>query len=215
MIDSNFKYIVYPNLPQEYIEQLKDIAQSAIPEGILGDNSIIDYSEYPQMFKCYGGPFDINGASFECRYLITKPNSGKFVTHTDGGRSYGLNIPIQVDFLKGYFLVYNGEDHSDDTYPELGNSIKPFDRELPPEIRAMFNAQTDEELYRSNSIGRFWWPHPKITLFKKVTLNRPLLINAKLPHTFVNYGDTFRVIASLRPTTNSDDELFEALAPFI
>ena len=226
MIDPNYNYIKFNNFPDEYVQQLRFLAEEVLDEGILGDNPTYkDPSENLRFIsKNYSHvPFEINGINFFLNFLVTLPNAGMWYTHVDLGRTFALNVPLQVNLEKGYVLVYGGDDHDDKSYPKLGKILDDIS-EVTPEIEEIsrgryaekYNIKTDEDFAEYVKSGKIMkiWINATESDFEKIYLDKPMVLNAKIPHSWVNHDDKFRVVASLT-AYDDQDKIWEALTPFL
>jgi len=216
MIDPNFTNIKFNNFPEHYIHKLKDIAWEVLDEGILGDNpTYINPSKNIRfIIKNFSHiPFEINGINFFVNYLITTPNAGMWYTHVDLGREFALNIPIQVNLDKGYVLVCKDGDYS-----KLGKLLDDVS-EVTPEIEEIaknrWGVSDDdfEEYVKSGKIMKIWI-NAKESDFEKIYIDKPMILNSQIPHSWVNYDNRFRVVASLSSYENFND-ILDGLKQFI
>lgn len=226
MIDPNYNYVKFNNFPEERIQQLRDIAEEVLDEGILGDNPTYkDYSKNLRFISKYSWPkpIEINGINFYMNFLVTIPNAGMWYTHVDLARTFVLNIPLQVNLEKGYVLVYGGDDHDDKTYPKLGKILDDVS-EVTPEIEEIsrgryaekYGIKTDEDFAEYVKSGKIMkiWINATESDFEKIPLDKPMVLNAQIPHSWVNHDDKFRVVASLT-AWDDHDKIWEALTPFM
>ena len=200
MIDPNFTYVKYNNFPDEIVKELLYIAHNNL------DQNIFEIKENPWGFA-ERDPIQfepdnvvhINGIDFTFVYLISLPNSGISYVHIDRTRDFGLNIPMQVDPIKGCTLVFEGED-----YNRLGEYVTtpPWGGDRTPE--------------NSRRVGKYWLEAEEKEMVK-VSLDKPMLLNTQRPHGWINNSEDARVIASLDPDPKiySLDMVAEALTPFL
>jgi len=209
MIDPNFRYIKFNNFPEEHIQRLRDIASENLEAGILGENATyIHDSKHRRFFieDFSHVPFEINGVSFVINMFISKPNTGMWYTHVDANRDFALNIPLQVEQEKGYVLVYNSDD-----YTKLGKNVQQYD-EITDEIKEILESLgrkvdvTDPVALENHmKAGKaMHWLGPTESDFEKVLLDKPMILNTSIPHSFVNHDDKFRVVASLQMPVGED-----------
>ena len=123
-------------------------------------------------------------------YMVSAPNAGVQNIHTDKSRDFSINFPIQVDPIKGCYLCgkyteYYKYDQLDPLYLEHG-----------PE------GPTYQFGYREND-------------FEKVSIDKPVILNTKIPHTWENFSDEYRVMGSIFMKETNLDKALKILEPWM
>lgn len=101
--------------------------------------------------------------------LITEPNSGMGIVHTDKSRLGGINIPLKVELETCPYIALK-EEYLDTIGPGV-------------------------EFELDGKKGRTWEYDPE--KFENVYLDAPLFVNTSLPHSWNNASNNYRVLASL------------------
>jgi hypothetical protein len=102
-------------------------------------------------------------------FLISKPNMGRAIIHTDKSRGFSLNIPVIVDNKNSSFITGKYNDIS--KYGGYGKTI--IDGKSALDFK-----------YKEKD-------------YEFIKLDYPILINTKIPHSWTNYANEYRVVASL------------------
>jgi hypothetical protein len=102
-------------------------------------------------------------------FLISKPKMGMAIIHRDKSRIYTINIPIIVDHEKSDFVIGKHKNISD--YGENKETIINGKKALA------FNYNEED--------------------YQFIKLDYPILANTGIPHSWTNYSNKHRVIASL------------------
>lgn len=202
MIDTNITHIEYCNFPEHYTQEVFDLSKNclnSVPEDFLD----VEYSDEP-LDDLILGPIPkqasivIKDIHFELHVFVSLPAKKMFDVHIDKGRHIGINFPIQVDPDKGYLLVMK-----DDNYSALGEQ-----GEGPGNIAfGDFSIPKD-------SPGFTKWPNAKEENMQKICFDKPMMLNTKRPHSYVNYSNKPRIIVTLmhgkiQNTKISDEEVRE------
>lgn len=197
-INSN-SFVKFESFDLNIIENLKQIALDSfsynIFETIFEDE--LTAPPGPFVLRPENNAYEINGVEFTVAFLSASPAKKMAKVHTDRIRKLGFNIPLQVDVPKGYTLIYTGNNYS-----ELGNSTNQFAWAI--------DGFTD---FGSRFFDGNFWPDAKEENLTKVFLDQPVIFNTKLPHSFVNYSNKPRILATLTPQKDIDNvnELYEML----
>lgn len=181
---SNFTHIKYNNFPQHYLQEVFDMSVDYLPDGFLDvDAEDVDEDLVLMMQGSKVGKYTINieNILFALNVYVSHPAKKMFDVHKDRNRNIGLNFPIQVDPEKGYLLVMK-----DENYNALGECV-----EEPSKIK------WDGKLISNSLPGHRKWPYAKEEDMQKVRFDCPIMLNTSRPHSYVNYSNKFRIIASL------------------
>lgn len=201
MIDPNFTHIKYSNFPEHYLREVYDMSKDCLPEGILGvefENIDEEMVLVIQNNKFKNASITIENIHFGLNVYISQPAKKMFDVHIDRSRNIGINFPIQLDPNDGCLLVMK-----DDNYDALGNPI-----EEPSNIKF------GDVSIPKNTPGHRKWPDAKEENMERVLFDKPVMLNTKRPHSYVNYTNKFRIIASLN-TKLSAKEVHENLKGFL
>lgn len=201
MLDPNFTHIKFNNFAEHYIQQIREISDDYLPEGFLGvDTEEVDEELVLMIQKDKIGKYSINieGIHFGVNVYISPPAKKMFDVHIDRDRKIGFNFPIQVDPEKGYLLVMK-----DDNYDALGEYISETS-----------NIKWGDKFLSKDLPGHKKWINAKESDFRKIKFDKPILLNTQRPHSYVNYSNQFRIIASLN-TNKEPDEVYQALSQFV
>lgn len=176
----NKSYVLLPKFPLDIIEYLKKVLNENLDlenlhllkndvNNIQGDNLII------KNIKCKV----LNYSQFkpEVNLFVSNPNIGMAVIHTDKSRYYSLNIPLIVDNSKSMFVAGRYLNLSEYSRPRLYRSNRPSTFVIDNKTGMRFSYEPD--------------------LYEFVKLSSPILIDTKLPHSWTNYSNEFRIVASL------------------
>tara|TARA_B110000977_G_scaffold117123_2_gene151290 strand:+ start:2909 stop:3484 length:576 start_codon:yes stop_codon:yes gene_type:complete len=136
--------------------------------------------DYARMFK-RKIKIDSSLIQNECLFIISDPHSGIYNIHTDKSRNYSLNFPIRVDREKGCFL---SGYHKQYKYYDWKESV------------AVKGMETNRFNYTEKD-------------FEKVPLDQPIILNTKIPHSWMNESADHRIIGSL---SLKEKELDKALS---
>lgn len=173
------RYKKLPNFPQRVTDLLLQKYDEEIGDGRVAD--------YPNQFttiqphlKMVGFPVEMDLPEFDpyVIFLISDPNSGMGIPHTDKSRDFCLNIPIRVNLDKGDYIAGRFESLSD--YPEPESFVL--------EGKTGLKFEYDEKY------------------FENVRMDTPIFINTGLPHSWINDDDHYRVLASLYFKTRDVEE---------
>lgn len=102
-------------------------------------------------------------------FLITPPNSGMGIIHTDKSRHCGLNVPIRVDLKDGPYIALKEE--------------------------ALDNIPAGKSFELDGKIGYTWDYNSEY--FEEVQLTAPIFVNTGLPHSWDNRSNDYRILGSL------------------
>jgi len=169
------RYRLLPNFPQHITREVKSRCESIIKS--LGiENISNDLSTIQSKLTLKSVPVVIDSEHFadDVILMITKPNSGMGQPHTDKSRHFTINIPIQVEASKGYYIA--GIYDSLSEYPK-------------PNVVLLDNKQSCS------------WDYDE-SYYENVEMSCPIFINTSLPHSWTNMSDSYRVVAGLRFKTN-------------
>jgi hypothetical protein len=202
MIDPNFTYVKYNNFPEHYTQKIFDISMDYMGDGYL-DIDVPEKDEelilMMQLDKMAAYSINIEGIKFGVNVYISPPAKKMFDVHIDRSRKIGLNFPIQVDLEKGYTLVMKDDDYSvlGEPLPEVTKNIRFGDRSL------------------EDKPGDKKWVDVDENVMEKVLMDKPILLNTGRPHSYVNYSNKFRIIASLNNSNEDLQTVYSALKPFL
>jgi hypothetical protein len=105
----------------------------------------------------------------EVSFLISEPNMGMAKVHIDKSRNFALNIPLKVNNEKSSYIA--GKFLNIEDYTDAKKFI------IDGKIGYTFDYNPDQ--------------------YEEVKISNPILINTSLPHSWTNYDDDYRVLASL------------------
>lgn len=173
------RYKKLPNFPQRVTDLLLQKYDEEIGDDRVAtcDNQI---SSIQPHLKMVGFNIDLGLPEFDpfVIFLISDPNSGMGIPHTDKSRDFCLNIPIRVNVNKGDYVAGKFESLSDYPEPEA------FTLEGKTGLRFDY-----DENY-----------------FENIKMDNPIFINTGLPHSWINDDDEYRVLASLYFKTRDVEE---------
>ena len=202
MLDPNFTHVKFNNFPEYYTNKIFDISMDYMPDGYYG----VDVSEKAeelilmmQLNKIMSYSIDIEGIKFGVNVYISPPAKKMFDVHIDRTRKIGLNFPIQIDLEKGYTLVMK-----DDDYSKLGEPIPEVTKNIRFGGKSLIDKPGDKK-----------WLDVDENVMEKVLMDKPILLNTGRPHSYVNYSNKFRIIASLNNSNEDLQTIYSALKPFI
>lgn len=201
MVDSDFTYVKYNNFPEHYLKEIFDMSLDYIPEGFFGveakdvSKELILDMQLENLGKYI---ITIEDIQFGLNVYISPPAEKMFDVHIDRSRKMGVNFPIQVDPEKGYLLVMK-----DDNYDALGEPVNE-----PPNIRF------GDKFLRKDRPGHKKWVNVDESAMEKVKMDKPVMLNTARPHSYVNYSNQFRIIASLN-TSQTAQQVYESFKLFL
>ena len=202
MINSNFSHIKFNNFPEYYIQKIFDMSMDYMPDGYFGvdvDEKAEELILIMQLDKMSSYTIDIEGIQFGLNVYISPPAKKMFDVHIDRTRKIGFNFPIQVDIEKGYTLVMK-----DDDYSILGEPIQEVTKNIIIGNKPLVDKPGDKK-----------WINVDENVMEKVLMDNPILLNTGRPHSYVNYSNKFRIIASLNNSNEDLQTIYSALKPFI
>lgn len=103
-------------------------------------------------------------------FLISKPNMGMAKVHIDKSRKFALNIPLKINHEKSSYIAGK--------YVNIEDYTSPKKFVIDGKVGYTFDNYTPEQ-------------------YEEIKILNPILINVSLPHSWTNYDDDYRVIASL------------------
>lgn len=202
MINPNFSHIKFNNFSKYYIQKIFDMSMDYMPDGYFG----VDVNEKAeelilimQLDKMSSYTIDIEGIKFGLNVYISPPAKKMFDVHIDRTRKIGLNFPIQVDIEKGYALVMK-----DDDYSILGEPVPEVTKNIKIGNKPLIDKPGDKK-----------WVNVDENVMEKVLMDNPILLNTGRPHSYVNYSNKFRIIASLNNSNDDLQTIYSALTPFL
>jgi len=180
---SDFRWQYLPRFPPEVLNKVTEYFWSNYPteEDIASIPNEIPYignTTFANMFTEDQLILDHPLLKNAVLFFISKPNSGVSNVHTDKSRDFSINFPIQVDPVKGPFLC---------------GLHKEYKRYIWKETVILDGQESNQFGYREKD-------------FEKVLLDQPILLSTKVPHTWANYSDKHRVIASFFLKVSELDE---------
>jgi hypothetical protein len=168
---SDFRWQYLPKFPVDILSNLIEVFLSEFSED--------DIRTKPNEVDCVGDGYarmfmreiEINSSLIydKCLFLISDPRSGISNIHTDKSRNYSLNFPIRVDREKGCFL---SGYHRQYKYYDWKESV------------TMNGMETNQFGYTKKD-------------FEKVALDQPIILNTKIPHSWMNESYDYRIVGSL------------------
>jgi hypothetical protein len=171
----NYTHVFFNKFPEELTETLMNYYRAyGIGEGVEPSwkQTTDSYSVgkwYP--FSLKNKVLDWNGMSFGISFLVSYPNIGLYTVHTDRRRDFAFNVPIKVDNEKSKVLVM-----ADDDLSKCG--------------------PMSTELGRDGHEGHYW--HEAVeSNFSNLNFQAPMLLNTSKPHSWTNYSNELRVVATL------------------
>lgn len=180
---SDFRWQYLPRFPTEVLNKVTEYFWSNYPteEDIASIPNEVPYignTSFANMFTETALVLDHPLLKNAVLFFISEPNSGVSNVHTDKSRDFSINFPIQVDPVKGPFLC---------------GRHKEYKRYVWKETVILDGQESNQFGYREKD-------------FEKVLLDQPILLSTKVPHTWANYSDKHRVIASFFLKVSELDE---------
>ena len=175
---SGFRWQYLPNFPKEVLNTVTEyfLSEYSTEEDIAS----ITYGkcEFGNMFIAAVPNLDNLFFESSVLFLVSKPNSDLSSIHTDKSRDFSINLPIQVDPIKGPFLCGYHREYKSYKWTET----------------VILNGlESNRFSYREKD-------------FEKVTVDQPLILNTKFPHGWINNSDKHRVIGSFSLKADKLDE---------
>ena len=185
------KFEILNNFPVSFIKEVKDYYKKN-EENIKDPEQYMRWAEPGDTTQvCYRMPpfndfFNVVEKKFpeiklkSVSFIINSPNCGLGVIHIDPDRSAVINIAIKSDSENGFFFM------GDDDCKERKMTPKEMSKRTNPNAK------------------RFEWAPEKFAIYN---LNKPVILNAKKPHTFANWSDEERVLFSISLDCKYEDAL--------
>ena len=198
----NTRYKKLPKFPKHVVEAVEKTYNEKI-----GDDRISDFTNQYGNIQPHLkiGIFDCNIALDEFKnhitFLMSKPNSGIAIPHTDKSRDFGINIPIRVNLDKGDFISGRFESLSDypvgkHQYPANPDNLEYYKKKYPHYYDPEHHHYIGSPESGSVTSPGLRWDYDE-RYFENVKMDHPLFINTTMPHSYVNDDDEWRVIGSL------------------
>ena len=192
----NTRYKILPRFPKHVIEEIEKTYNEKIGDDRV-DSFVEDYKQIQPNLKVAILDCNIKLSEFKntVSFLMSKPNSGMAICHTDKSRDFAVNIPIRVNPDKGDFIAGRFESLSD--YPkgelqfsEKSHTLEDFKKEYP------HYADPSHPWYVDRINTGLKWDYDE-KYFENVKMYHPIFINTEMPHSYINDDDEWRVIGSL------------------
>lgn len=169
------RYKLLPKFP----EDLKDFIHSEYHR-VIGDHNLEKFVNSPDKIKTaqphltmipHKVDLDLGILEFEqyIIFLITPPNSGIGIVHTDKSRFHCINVPIKIDLEKGPYIAIKEE----------------YLHSIPPGKSFVINNKTG-----------YTWDYNE-DQFERVQITDPIFCNTGIPHSWDNSSDDYRVLGSI------------------
>lgn len=174
------RYKKLPNFPQRVTDLLLQKYDEEIGDRGVATCTNQNYRHIQPHIKMmtFNVDLDLPECYSRIMFLISGPNTGMGIPHTDKSRDFCINVPIRVNGNKTDYIA--GKFGSLSDYPDP----EPFTIDGKTGLKFGY-----DEKY-----------------FERVKMDTPIFINTGLPHSWINDDDEHRVLASLFLKTEDFEE---------